>query len=57
MRAGAPIRTVRVAPMLGSGKIELVVALYADLQIAPALGARDTPWTPPGAAIWERFHG
>jgi hypothetical protein len=52
---GLPVRVGGPAPSQGPADIELIEALYSDIQVQRAMKRHGLPRVPPGGPVWQRF--
>ena len=52
---GLPVRVGGPAPSRGPVDIELIDALYADMEVQRAMRRHGLPRIPPGGPVWQRF--
>jgi hypothetical protein len=52
---GLPVRMGGPAPSQGPAEIELIDALYADIEVQRVMRRYGLPRVPPGGAVWQRF--
>jgi hypothetical protein len=52
---GLPVRIGGPAPSRGPAEIELIDALYADIEVQRTMRRHGLPRIPPGGPVWQRF--